>query len=116
MIRSYIEIPLGDPPIWKFQTQPTVPMKKKKRTDEPKWLDAELRAKIRTKRQAWSEWKQTGRETECTAYKKAKRESKRMIRNKKNALERNIAKNRTSNPKMYYSLEWVPEQEIFCGL
>ena len=24
MIRSYIEIPLGDPPIWKFQTHPTV--------------------------------------------------------------------------------------------
>ena len=26
-----------------------------------------------------------------------------MIRNKKNAFKRNIAKNRNSNPKMYYS-------------
>ena len=80
-----------------------VPMKKKKRTDEPKWLDAELRNKIEAKRRAWSEWRRTGREIDRMAYKKAERESKRMIRNKKNALERNISKNRTTNPKMYYS-------------
>ena len=37
MIRSYIEIPLGDPPIWKFQTQPTVEFAvfEKHQTDGP---------------------------------------------------------------------------------
>ena len=80
-----------------------VPMKRKKRTDDPKWLDAELRNKINEKRRAWSEWRRTGRETDRMTYKNVERESKRMIRNKKNALERNIAKNRTVNPKMYYS-------------
>ena len=41
--------------------------------------------------------------TEKAAYAKSERECKRMIRNKQNALERNIAKNRKMNPKMYYS-------------
>ena len=80
-----------------------VPMKKKPRTDEPKWLDAEMRKKIHEKRQTWSEWKRTGRQTERAMYAKSERECKRMIRNKKNANERCIAKNRTVNPKMYFS-------------
>ena len=80
-----------------------VPLKKKKRTDEPKWLDAEMRQKINSKRRAWTEWKRTGRATERAAYDKEERECKKMIKNKKNALERSIAKNRTSNPKMYFS-------------
>ena len=37
-----------------------VPLKKKRQTDEPKWLDAEVRTKIREKRRAWNEWKRTG--------------------------------------------------------
>ena len=80
-----------------------VPMRKVRRTDEPKWLDAELRKKIGAKRKAWNEWKRTGRVTERAAYAKEERECKRMIMNKKNAVERNIAKNRKSNPKLYFS-------------
>ena len=80
-----------------------VPLRRKKRTDEPKWLDAEMRQKICSKRRAWCEWKRTGRVTERAAYNKEERECKKMIKNKNNALERNIAKNRTSNPKMYFS-------------
>ena len=80
-----------------------VPMKKNRRSDEPRWLDDEMRKKIHAKRQAWSEWKRTGRETERAAYAKTERECKRMIRNKKNAFERLIAKNRKVNPKMYFS-------------
>ena len=80
-----------------------VPMSKRRRTDEPKWLDAEMRKKIDEKRRAWSAWKRTGRETERAMYAKKERECKRMIRNKKNAYERNIAKNRNINPKLYFS-------------
>ena len=86
-----------------FVVDKHVPMKKKRRTDEPKWLDAEVRQTITMKKRAWSEWKRTGRETEKAAYKKAERDCKRQIRNKKNALERSIAKSRNINPKMYYS-------------
>ena len=80
-----------------------VPLRKRKRTDEPKWLDAELRKKIGEKRKAWSEWKRTGRETDRVLYRNTERTTKRMIRNKKNALERDIAKNRKTNPKKYFS-------------
>ena len=80
-----------------------VPMKKSKRTDEPKWLDSEVKRKISDKRKAWDKWKRTGRVTEKAAYSKAERECKKCIRNKKNAFERNIAKNRNVNPKMFYS-------------
>ena len=41
--------------------------------------------------------------TERATYAKSERECKRMIRNKKNAYKRNIAKNRNINPKMYFS-------------
>ena len=80
-----------------------VPLRKKLQTDEPKWMDAEVRRKIGEKRRAWSEWKRTGRTSDKLKYMKTEKESKRMIRNKKNALERSIAKNRKSNPKMYFS-------------
>ena len=46
--------------IMKSITDQHVLMRKMRRTDEPKWLDAEMRKKINTKRQAWSEWKRTG--------------------------------------------------------
>ena len=80
-----------------------VPLKKKRQKDEPKWLDAEMRRKIVEKKRAWSEWKRTGRTSDKLKYKETERQSKKMIRNKKNALERNIAKNSKTNPKMYFS-------------
>ena len=36
-------------------------------------------------------------------YGQVERECKKMIRNKKNAYERNVVKNRDSNPKMYFA-------------
>ena len=80
-----------------------VPMRKIRRTVEPKWLDAEMRKKIQAKRRAWNDLKRTGRETERTIYAKTERECKRMIRNKKNAYEWMIAKHRKDNPKLYFS-------------
>ena len=80
-----------------------VPMKKAKRKNEPKLLDAEMRKMIVEKRDAWKKWKRTGRTTEKAAYTMTEKRCKQMIRNKKNAYERNIAKNRNINPKLYYS-------------
>ena len=36
-----------------------VPLRKRKPTDEPKWMDSEVRAKIWEKRVAWNEWKRS---------------------------------------------------------
>ena len=80
-----------------------LPKKNSRQTDEPKWLDAEMRKMILEKRKAWKNWKRTGRATEKAVYTKVERDCKRMIRNKKNSYECNIAKNRNSNPKLYYS-------------
>ena len=80
-----------------------VPIKKAKRTDEPRWLDAEVHKKIEEKQKAWKRWKATGRATDKAVYTGAERECKRMIRNKKNAYKHNIMKNRNMNPKQYYS-------------
>ena len=78
-------------------------MKKTRRTDEPRWLDAEVRKKILEKRNTWKNWKRTGRATDKAVYTRTEKECKRMIRNKKNSYERNIARNRNVNPKLYYS-------------
>ena len=65
-----------------------VTMRKTKRTEEPKWMDAELQKMINKKKKAWGEWKRTGRELERAKYAREERECKRMIRNRKNAIER----------------------------
>ena len=80
-----------------------VPMRKPKRTEKPQWLDAELRKTISAKRRAWTVWRGTGRLSDWATYAEKERACKRMIRNKNNALERSIAKNRKTNPKMYFS-------------
>ena len=51
-----------------------VPMRKNRRTDEPKWLDAEMRKKIREKWEAWKNWKNTGRATDKAVYTKTERD------------------------------------------
>ena len=55
------------------------PLRKIRRTDEPKWLDAEVQNKIGEKRRAWSEWRRTGRETERAVYRMKERESKHIF-------------------------------------
>ena len=80
-----------------------VPMKKAKYNNEPKWLDAEMRKMIVQKRDAWKKWKRTGRASDKAVYTQTEKRCKRMIRNKKNAYERNIVNNRNTNPKLYYS-------------
>ena len=45
----------------------------------------------------------SGREVDRQKYKKVETAAKKMIRNKKNSLERDIAKKRKADPKLYYS-------------
>ena len=84
-------------------TNTYVPLRKRKPNNEPKWMDSEVKAKIWSKRVAWKEWKRTGRACDHDKYKKIEASSKKIIRNKKNSLERSIAKKRKSDPKLYYS-------------
>ena len=83
--------------------QSYVPLRKRKPNDEPKWMDKAVRMVIQEKKMAWKEWKRTGRECDRQLYKKAETKSKKTIRNKKNALERDIARKRKTEPKLYYA-------------
>ena len=83
--------------------QTHIPMKKPRKNNEPPWFNREIQKKIEEKRKAWRKWKGTGRSQEKEEYKKKVTELKKKIRNRKNEVERNIMKNRKTNPKLYYS-------------
>ena len=74
----------------------------KKRRNQP-WINNELKKKIEDKRRAWKKWKETGREEDGRAYKVKEKETKKMIRKRKNGWERKILENRKSNPKLFYA-------------
>ena len=84
-------------------TEELVPMKRKRNARAPAWMDAEARKAIREKKKAWNMWKSTGEEEKRRDYKKWETKTKRLIRNKKNALERNVAKDSKLNPKRFFS-------------
>ena len=79
-----------------------VPLKKNKRTNEPRWMDSELRKLIKRKKEAWKVWKEKKTETSRLEYKSREAETKKQIRSKKNNLEKNIVKCSKTNPKAYY--------------
>ena len=78
-------------------------LKTKRQTMQPPWMDNEVKKAIEKKREAWKIWKDTGTRKSKEEYKKKVTEAKKKIRNKKNALERRVAKCRKDNPKMYYA-------------
>ena len=84
-------------------TEALVPMKRKRSARAPPWMDSEVRKAIREKKKAWNKWKSTGEEEKRREYKGWESKTKRMIRNKKNALERNVAKDSKLNPKRFFS-------------
>ena len=55
------------------------------------------------KKKAWERWKISGREGDKLEYKSWETKTKKLIRNRKNALEREIARDSKSNPKTFYS-------------
>ena len=80
-----------------------VPWRETKRRNNPKWFNKEMAKQIVKKRRAWNKWKRTKSGVDKNEYKKMEKSVKRMIKNKKNGLERKIAKESKTNPKAYYS-------------
>jgi hypothetical protein len=80
-----------------------VPMTRKRGARAPPWMDGEVRRAIREKKKAWKEWKTTKREEAKRVYKNSEKRTKKLIRNRKNAFERHIAKDCKLNPKRFYS-------------
>ena len=80
-----------------------VPMKRKRNARAPVWMDNEVKRAINEKKKAWKRWKRSKREEERREYKKWENKTKKIIRNKKNTLERQIAKDSKSNPKHFFS-------------
>ena len=80
-----------------------IPRRKMKKKDEPKWMTADIRKSILSKRKAWKRWKETGRWTDREEYRKRERETKKKIRQSKNRVEREIMTFRKTDPKLFYS-------------
>lgn len=85
-------------------TEALVPLKKKMNGSRgPLWMDGEIRKAIKEKKKAWNRWKRTKEEEAKKEYKQWESKTKKLIRNKKNGLERQIAKDCKDNPKRFYS-------------
>ena len=80
-----------------------IPMKKTNAKTNPQWFDKEVKKSIEKKKEAWKRWKQTGGEREEREYRHKVNETKKKIRNKKNALERKVVQSRKTNPKSFYA-------------
>ena len=80
-----------------------IPTKKSKAKTNPQWFDNDVKRSIEKKKEAWIKWKRTGRERDREEYRKRVNETKKKIKNKKNALERRIVQHRKSNPKSFYA-------------
>ena len=80
-----------------------VPLRRKRSGRAPAWMDAEVKKAIREKKKSWDKWKRTKKEEDKKEYKKWETKVKKMVQNRKNGLERQIAKDCKSNPKRFYS-------------
>lgn len=84
-------------------TENLVPLKKKRNNRSPPWMNGEVKRAIREKRKAWNKWKRTKEEEEKSEYKQWEKRTKKLIRNRKNGFERQVAKECKINPKRFYS-------------
>ena len=84
-------------------TEKYVPLKRKRSKRSPPWMNGEVKKAIREKKRAWNNWKRTRREEDKIEYKRWETKTKKLIRNRKNGFERQIAKDCKSNPKSFYS-------------
>ena len=81
-----------------------VPWKRKRgRRNKPRWMNGEIQKAVKAKKTAWKRWKRSGTEEDKKEYKKWEGKTKKLIRNRKNAFERNVAKESKTNPKLFYS-------------
>ena len=79
------------------------PVKKPKKNRNPPWMNSAVKKKIEEKKRAWKKWKMTGREMDGRAYREREKETKNLIRNRKNGWERKILENRQLMPKLFYT-------------
>ena len=77
----------------------SVPLRRKRRATAPKWVDKEVKKAVREKRRAWDQWKRTRGESDKRMYKACEAKVKKLVKNKKNAIEREIARDCRSNLK-----------------
>ena len=96
---------LGVEECWRFikrklaeLTEALVPMKKKRCAGAPPWMGGEVR-----RANAWKKWKRTKEEEKKREYKRCETRTKKLIKNKKNALVRHVAKECKLNPKLFHS-------------
>ena len=68
-------------------------------------MSKEIKKSIEEKKKAWRKWKETGREKDKAVYRKKTDETRKKVRKGKNALERQVAQCRKSNPKSYMCKE-----------
>ena len=80
-----------------------IPMKETRAKTSPQWFDRDLKKSIEKKKDAWRKWKQTGGTREKEEYRKRVNETKKKVKNKKNALERKVIQSRKTNPKSFYA-------------
>ena len=79
------------------------PVKKPRKNSRPPWMNSEILRSIAAKRRAWKKWKESGREGDGDAYRAKDKETKKMIRKRKNEWERRVVEKRVINPKLFYS-------------
>ena len=80
-----------------------VPLKRKRNNNTPPWMDKEVRNAIKEKKRAWDKWKRTRADDDKNVYKKWEKKVKKMVHNKKNSLERQVARECKDDPKRFYS-------------
>ena len=78
------------------------PVRRPKKNGNPPWMNKEVKKKVEEKRRAWKKWKESGRETDGRAYKEREKETKTLIRRRKNGWERKIVENRKVMPKLFF--------------
>ena len=79
-----------------------VPWKKIRAGNPPKWMCNELKRLIGKKKRAWKKWKKSKKEEDRKEYKSLEKKTKKTIRNRKNAVEKRVAREAKSNPKLFF--------------
>ena len=80
-----------------------VPWRRRRGKNIPKWMNGEIRRLVTEKKKAWRKWKKSGKEEDRRNYLELESKTKKSIRNRKNAIERQVAKDSKINPKSFFS-------------
>ena len=83
--------------------QKHVPLTKRRKHNDPPWMNSDIKKCIEEKKKLWKTWKRTNKEKDGQTYKKKVTQTKRKIRNSKNSYERAVMQNRNTDPKIFYS-------------